>query len=541
MVSKKQTHSSDNTSSKQHSPKPATENIAILAQQSILSATLVQSARIASGRLNLRQVVQLQPTIGNRAVCRLLIQATQKVSPASSSAETPGKPVAGNQYVQRVMLQRQPAVWGLVQRQLTDLIQRTPPEAGVGEGIADQVVAALDTPDPIAGVGDFAQAYTILSNLNTPELLPILDELNNRFYLEVLLSGGPFGGRTDIVRIMAEMIWYSSIQWRGVSLRAMQGRVQNLLPDHEQETLARHIIGEYGSLGQGVRIFPVQLFVRLQYQHIERRAREEAERRRQAEIERRRQAGETNPEVPEVEVSPGEIIEEEVEQRRFQTRPTDRWDNMSELEKQRWRQRAATAWQAVQSSVRGTELENVVNTTTFNFDPRQALEKSWYAWQSGNTLNVGMSWVELAEQDPRNIWENIAHEMAGHREYGATYSSQIVQGVLNRLPAAERQRILQESQGLFEAISYSETEIYSHLRALRYRMPPNQAERPSGGVHPHRDIPHHLRRMLDWFEPMVLNAVLSELNRRIQDSSEILDRDKAYFVTQVQQICSVQL
>ncbi len=78
MSSKEQTHSSnDKTNSKRRSPKPATENLDKLAQQPTHSDTFIQPARIDLDRLNPRQVLQLQHTIGNQAVQRLLQSKTE--------------------------------------------------------------------------------------------------------------------------------------------------------------------------------------------------------------------------------------------------------------------------------------------------------------------------------------------------------------------------------------------------------------------------------------------------------------------------------
>ena len=87
--------------------------------------------------------------------------------------------------------------------------------------------------------------------------------------------------------------------------------------------------------------------------------------------------------------------------------------------------------------VKGTELESIAKGVTFNFDPEAALKGGFYASQLGHTLTVGMSWVEIAEKDPKNVWENLAHEMAGHFQYGLTYAQEIMEAALSRLPAAD--------------------------------------------------------------------------------------------------------
>lgn len=74
MPSKEQTHHNDNTSSKQRVTKPTTENLDILTQQQIHPATIIRRARLDPSSLTVSDVRQLQRTMGNQAVGRLLVQ-----------------------------------------------------------------------------------------------------------------------------------------------------------------------------------------------------------------------------------------------------------------------------------------------------------------------------------------------------------------------------------------------------------------------------------------------------------------------------------
>ncbi len=72
MSSKEQKHGNEKVNSKQRSPKPTTENLDILAKQQTHPATLIQRAKFDPRSLTPRDVVQLQHTLGNQAVGKLL-------------------------------------------------------------------------------------------------------------------------------------------------------------------------------------------------------------------------------------------------------------------------------------------------------------------------------------------------------------------------------------------------------------------------------------------------------------------------------------
>jgi hypothetical protein len=96
MPSKEQAHSNDKAVSKRPSPKPATENLDMLAQQQSHPAAIIQRATLDPGSLTPRDVLRLQHTVGNRAVGRLL--AGIRSRPAIQARLTVG--AAGDRYEQ---------------------------------------------------------------------------------------------------------------------------------------------------------------------------------------------------------------------------------------------------------------------------------------------------------------------------------------------------------------------------------------------------------------------------------------------------------
>jgi hypothetical protein len=65
------------------------------------------------------------------------------------------------------------------------------------------VIDALDRPDPIAGVGDFQDAFRILNGLSMTDMLATLTELNRRGYLDLLLSHSDAAASFNRPRLMA--------------------------------------------------------------------------------------------------------------------------------------------------------------------------------------------------------------------------------------------------------------------------------------------------------------------------------------------------
>ena len=240
--------------------------------------------------------------------------------------------------------------------------------------------------------------------------------------------------------------------------------------------------------------------------------------------------------APKVEL--GDMVKKEQEKHALKGGPTKEWD---EADQPAWRALADKTWKDVLASVKGTELEEIAKGVTFNFDPETALKEGWYAWQTNTTLNVGMSWVRFAAKDPKNAWENLAHEMGGHFKYGKTYASEIMEAALSKLSEEQRKKVKGDTQNFFETYEYPETEIYSALWQRRYRMPPAGPAPESGGLHPDTNIDDKLRTMKDVLHPEVALAVLKELKQRINANNEILQRDKDFFLKKVKEVFKIDL
>lgn len=289
--------------------------------------------------------------------------------------------------------------------------------------------------------------------------------------------------------------------------------------------------------GKSARQKDIDRLGALQLGYLEdKRKAEEARLKKEADDEAKKKGLPPPATAPKVDLA--DVVKKDVGEHAIKGGPTAEWDA---ADQPAWRKRADAAWAAVKASVKGTELEKIVTGITFKFEPAKALTGGYYAWYVNNTLNVGMSWVRLAEKDPKNAWENLAHEVGGHSRYGQTYSSEIMTAALSKLNAADRARVIGDSQRFFETYSYPETEIYASLWQRRYRKPEVGPEPESGGIHPDANIAIRLNVMKDALHPQVARAVLAELARRINENDQILARDKDYFRSEVKKVFGYSL
>ena len=94
MSSKEQMYGNDKKSSKKRRSKSATENLDIVTQQQLHPATIIQKTRLDPNSLTASDVQQLQRTLGNQTVSRLLAQtAIQREEMTDEDNELQMKPL----------------------------------------------------------------------------------------------------------------------------------------------------------------------------------------------------------------------------------------------------------------------------------------------------------------------------------------------------------------------------------------------------------------------------------------------------------------
>jgi Domain of unknown function (DUF4157) len=282
----------------------------------------------------------------------------------------------------------------------------------------------------------------------------------------------------------------------------------------------------------------------LQFDEMERKRKELEEKERKEAEEAAKKRGEVNPKI-EIHKKLEDVRAEDLKEAKFNRQTTDPWlIDITEADRNDYKtKRAPAAESKVQASIKGTELEPIMKGKTYHFDPITALTKGWYAWQSGDVYNYGMSWVHNVEAPggAKNVWPNLVHEMGGHHEYGDTYANEIMQIVIDRMPEAERDALMKDRakggdkwQDFFDTYIYPETEIYSALRERRYAVPEGGGPAPVyGSIKPDDNITTRLDQMQKVLHPEVAKAILIYLRKRVQASPDILQRDKDHFDVEV--------
>lgn len=208
--------------------------------------------------------------------------------------------------------------------------------------------------------------------------------------------------------------------------------------------------------------------------------------------------------------------------------PTPWWDSLSALDRLSWYLNANLVIESVKTSVAGTDLETMVNTRGIVASPRDCESLSAYAYFSSadNHLHVGREWIEVADNNPLDVHDNIAHELGGHFEYeqyGEGMAHSITSEVLSNLPPGEADIATTGPRNLYTAYAYPETEIFAELREYDLKRPLSEGDRPED------DVPRQLRAIQARFAPRVAEAIVTELRARVQEATNISDAAKTLF------------
>lgn len=408
---------------------------------------------------------------------------------------------------------------------------------------ADQVRGALGEVDPISGVGNFPKAFSILDKLLTDELLKTVEELGTN--VDILL--GYSSGRSGRIRATLYAAKYRRTRSLPPGELKEAQSAHSVLSPQDQSLVKAFLLKTLDE--HDVRLFMVgeekeiERLAGLQAEFWEKQRKQDEENAKRAAEETAKKAGALAPKAaPKVTLE--ESINKQAEKRDFATNPTDRWTTLSEGDKKNWSdKRAPEAWNKVIASIKGTELENVMKGKAFIFEPEKSLKEGFYARQYPAAIGFGMAFVENVEADPKSVWPLLAHEMGGHSEYGTTYTTKIFNKAIEMLPEPTRTELRkpENMKRLYFAYQYSETEIYSALRQKRYDDPVSGPKPKHGAMLPEANIANHLDRIKTGFPPEVAKAILIELKKKVDASTEILDRDKQYFVQQIKAILGFDL
>lgn len=156
------------------------------------------------------------------------------------------------------------------------------------------------------------------------------------------------------------------------------------------------------------------------------------------------------------------------------------------------------------------------------WDPDECEENDAFAVNQGDKLSVGKSWLESAEKKRRDVYDNVVHELGGHRQYGDEASWDIMKGVLAALSAADR-AAADGAQSPYTAYGYMESEAYAELREYPYRTKGSQTDDPV------ENVEEQLRNIQIAFQPTVAEAIIRGFRRRLQLDSRVSRKSKRLF------------
>jgi hypothetical protein len=391
------------------------------------------------------------------------------------------------------------------------------------DAIADRVIALLTVKDEIAGVGDLGGAFAILTGLGSEQLVQVLERIDARAMLGVLRGGLGYAGN-DRARQEAFTL-------------AVLYRHDRLL---DAECDAAHgIVGSLSASDQALVASALAQLPEHRRQLFLNGPQAEATRLQDTQVafwEEKRKAAEQTAKHP---VTTGDVVQKDVESGALKPAPTAAWTGLPEPVKDKWKnERAPAAFSKVLASIKGTELEGVMKGHNLVFDPEAILHRGAYAYQAGNDLVCGMTFVQDAEADPKNVWPILAHEIGGHFAYGTSYADSFIYRARDRLPESDRKQWTDTPEGrgaFFDAYAYNETEIFAALRQRRYDVPVTGQAPTHGALRPDANIEGRLSQMDRAFPKAVAEAILDELDRKVQRDTTILDRDKQHFLEQVKE------
>jgi hypothetical protein len=217
------------------------------------------------------------------------------------------------------------------------------------------------------------------------------------------------------------------------------------------------------------------------------------------------------------------------------------WVHLDGAVKRKWRKRAKAVIKKVRESVKGVpELKDILDRAELKFKPKKVEELSAYAFVHGeNTLFFGREWIENAEDNVKNVWQSIAHELGGHEEFGSTWSWQIMEASWGKLTPAERKeanKALKGGKSLYSAYGYLETELYAELRELPHRVPGSGGDEPASRGKRKGDVYKQLKKIKNAFGPDVGRTIVARLYYRVMDDPRVTDEAKKLLFTEAQAV-----
>lgn len=128
--------------------------------------------------------------------------------------------------------------------------QGHPPVPSGGGSSVEQLIRLLNTPDPIAGVGDFVGAFRLLNGLSMTDMLATINAAADRGYFDLLLDHSAAAGTFNRARLMSALYAVQLARApAGVNndLLSRAGRELDQIPRDQQLHVFEYILNRRGS------------------------------------------------------------------------------------------------------------------------------------------------------------------------------------------------------------------------------------------------------------------------------------------------------
>ena len=245
-------------------------------------------------------------------------------------------------------------------------------------------------------------------------------------------------------------------------------------------------------------------------------------------------------------ISVGEYIRGEAKKKGYGGNEVTWWPSLTPKEKQEWINTFKEKLKEVKAQA-PVEILKLIQSAEkagggIQFKPERAEELGAYAFRDGAVLGVGKLWIEAAKKDVKNVFANIAHELGGHRAYGATLSWEIMGKTLSKLPESEQDIAKGGKKHPWTVYAYPETELYAELHELPHTVAGSIGDDPRKAKKGYKEggVEKELNRIKGAFAPKVAEAILRGFRRRIYLDPSITKDARKFFDAKVLKIFKIK-
>ncbi|MCP3900895.1 MAG: hypothetical protein GY707_14410, partial [Desulfobacteraceae bacterium] len=170
---------------------------------------------------------------------------------------------------------------------------------------------------------------------------------------------------------------------------------------------------------------------------------------------------------------------------------------------------------------------------------KKMLKNGWYAVIAGSAFEVSMGWIDLAAQNERNVFPNLAHEIGGHVYYGKTVSGEVSDQFFKDNKDYDKlfRGTPKDSQEHYMNYVYPETEVFAELVEKRFKEKDSSGYTPKGGGDsPTKNIPEELNKMKQNLHPEITKKACDRLVAMARKHPSIRDEDLKYLLSQIETI-----